>query len=99
MKFLILQRAAPEAPVESLVRLTPEQFSYLDRLKEEGKVDLYYHMVGQQGQMIMCNAESDEELSRIVSQDPLFYYTKREIYPLTTPEVHKKHMREILAKR
>jgi len=46
-----------------------------------------------------CNAENDEELSWIVSQDPLFYHTKREIYPLTTPEVHKKHIREILAKR
>ena len=54
MKFLILQRAVPEAPVESLVRLTPEQFSYLDLLKEEGKVDLYYHMVLQRFVTTIC---------------------------------------------
>jgi hypothetical protein len=31
-----------------------------------------------------------------VGEDPLFFYSWRRIYPLTTLEMHKKHFREML---
>jgi hypothetical protein len=56
-------------------------------------------MIGQQGHMLICNAESDEELSRIIGEDPLFFDSERKIYPLTTREAHEKRMLEMLGRR
>ena len=56
-------------------------------------------MIGQQGHMLICNAASDEELSRIIGEDPLFFESERKIYPLTTREAHEKRMLEMLGKR
>lgn len=96
MKFLILQRIRPSTSVKTLAQLTPAQFKYIEELQRLGKVETYYHLVGQQGHMIIVDASSDDELSKIVSDDPLFFYSRRKIYPLTTLEVHKKHLKEII---
>jgi len=96
MKFLILQRVRPRASVQVLAKLTPAQFKYIEELQRLGKVEKYYHLIGQQGHMLIVDASSDDELSKIVSEDPLFFHSKRRIYPLTTLEVHKKHLREML---
>jgi len=99
MKFLVLQWIKPQTPIERLASLTPAQFKYLSKLESQGKVEQYYHMIGQQGHMLICNAVSDEELSRIIGEDPLFFESERKIYPLTTREAHEKRMLEMLGKR
>jgi len=99
MKFLVLQWIKPQTPIERLASLTPAQFKYLSKLGSQGKVEQYYHMIGQQGHMLICNAASDEELSRIIGEDPLFFESERKIYPLTTREAHEKRMLEMLGKR
>ena len=99
MKFLILQLIKPQVPIERLASLTPGQFKYLSRLESEGKIDVYYHLVGRQGHMVICNADSDEELSRIVGEDPLFFDSERQIYPLTTRNVHEKRLLEMLRRK
>ncbi len=86
-------------PIERLARLTPAQFTYLSKLESQGKVDVYYHMVGQQGHILICNAGSDEELSRIISEDPLFFDSERNIYALTTREAHEKRLLELLRRK
>ena len=86
-------------PIERLVSLTPAQFKYLSKLESQGKVEQYYHLIGQQGHMIICNVNSNEELSRIVSEDPLFFDSERKIYPLTTREAHEKRVLELLKRR
>lgn len=86
-------------PIERLARLTPAQFRYLDELESEGKVDSYYHLIGRQGHMIICNASSDDELSRIISEDPLFFDSERQVYPLTTREAHEKRLLEMLRRK
>jgi len=43
-----------------------------------------------------ADVSSDEELSRLIGDDPLFFYSRREIYPLTTRETHKKYLKELL---
>jgi len=96
MRFLVLQWIRPETPLETLAKLTPAQFKYLDELESQGKIEKYYHLIGQQGHMIIVKADSDEELSRIISEDPLFFQSSREIYPLTTRETHKKYLRKLL---
>jgi muconolactone delta-isomerase len=99
MKFLVLQWIKPQVPIERLASLTPAQFKYLSNLESRGKVEQYYHLIGQQGHMIICNVASDEELSRIISEDPLFFDSEREIYPLTTREAHEKRLLELMRRK
>jgi len=96
MKFLIIQRIRSEVPIEKLATLMPAQFKYFDELESKGKIETYYHLIGQQGHMIIADVSSDEELSRLISEDPLFFHSEREIYPLTTRETHKKYLKELL---
>lgn len=96
MKFLVLQWIKPQVPIERLAGLTPAQFKYWSKLESQGKVEQYYHLIGKQGHMIICNVSSDEELSRIISEDPLFFDSVRKIYPLTTREAHEKRLLEML---
>lgn len=94
MKFLILQKIK-EVPVETWAKLLPAHFRYLDTLEKKGKIETSYHLIGKQGNLLIVNVNSDEELTRIIGEDPLFFHSKREIYPLTTREVHKKHLRQL----
>ncbi len=96
MKFLILQRIRSNTSIKTLAELTPAQLKYIEELQRKGKVEKYYHLVGQQGHMLIVDTSSDDELSKIVSEDPLFFYSRRKIYPLTTFAVHMKHFSEII---
>ena len=96
MKFLILQRVKQKISTELWAKLLPAQFKYLDELEREEKLELSYHLIGQQGNLLIVNVGSDEELSRIISEDPLFFHSEREIYPLTTRQIHKKYLKQLL---
>jgi len=96
MKFLVIQRIVSGVPPEKLAKLMPAQFKYLDELESKGKIEMYYHLIGQQSHMIIADVASDEELSRLIGEDPLFFHSERKIYPLTTRETHKKYLRELL---
>ncbi len=95
MKFFILQKIR-QIPVDMWAKLLPAHFKYLDSLEKEGKVEISYHLIGHQSDLLIVNVKSDEELTRIIGEDPLFFHSEREIYPLTTREVHKKHLRQLL---
>ena len=96
MKFLILQKTRGDTPIERLARLIPAQFKYLDDLEKEAKIETSYHLIGQQGNLLIVDVGSDEELSRIISEDPLFFHSEREVYPLTSRETHKKYLKQLL---
>jgi hypothetical protein len=57
---------------------------------------VYYHLIGQQGSMLVVNVDSDETLSRVVGEDPMFFHSEREVYPLTTRQTHEKQIRKLL---
>ncbi len=97
MKFLIITRVR-QPPVEIWARLLPAHFKYLDKLEKEKTVEVSYHLIGQQGDALIVNANSDDDLASIVGEDPLFFHTEREIYPLTTREAHKRRLEKILGK-
>jgi len=99
MKFLVLQWIKPQVPIERLAGLTPAQFKHLSKLESQGKIEEYYHLIGQQGHMIICNVNSDQELSQIIGEDPLFFDSERKIYPLTTREAHEKRLLEMLKRK
>jgi hypothetical protein len=98
MKFLIIQKVKTEVPLEKWAKLLPLQFKYFEKLEKENVLEIYYHLIGQQGSMLIVNVNSDEALSKIIGQDPMFFNLEREIYPLTTRQTHEKQIRELLKK-
>jgi hypothetical protein len=98
MKFLIIQKVKREVPIEKWSKMLPLQFKYFEDLEKEKTLETYYHLIGKQGSMLIVNAESDEKLSKIIGQDPMFFDLDREIYPLTTRQTHQKQIRQLLEK-
>ncbi len=98
MKFLIISRVR-KINVEVWAKLLPAHFKYLDDLEKKKVAEVSYHMIGQQGDVLIVHADSDEDLARIVGEDPLFFYAEREVYPLTTREVHKRRLQGIFGKQ
>jgi len=96
MKFLIIQKVKREVPIEKWSKLLPLQFKYFGKLEKDGTIEVDYHLIGQQGTMLIVNVDSDEKLSGVIGQDPLFFECEREIYPLTTRQTHEKQIRELL---
>ena len=96
MKFLVIQKVNREVPLEKWSKLLPLQFKYFEKLEKEKTVEADYHLIGQQGSMLIVNVDSDETLSKIIGEDPLFFYSEREIYPLTTRQNHEKQIRKLL---
>jgi hypothetical protein len=96
MKFLIIQKVKREVPLEKWSRLLPLQFKYFEKLKKEKLIEVDYHLIGQQGSMLIVNVDSDEALSKVIGEDPLFFHSEREIYPLTTRQAHEKQIRQLL---
>ena len=96
MKFLIVQKVKREVPLEKWSKLLPLQFKYFEKLEKEKLVDVDYHLIGHQGSMLIVNVDSDETLSKIIGEDPLFFQSEREIYPLTTRQTHEKQIRQLL---
>lgn len=98
MKFLIISKIR-QINVDVWAKLLPAHFKYLDDLEKKKVVEVTYHLIGHQGDVLIVDVDSDEDLASIVGEDPLFFYTEREIYPLTTREVHKRRLKGIFGKR
>jgi len=97
MKFLIITKMR-QISVDVWAKLLPAHFKYLDALEKKKIVEVSYHLIGHQGDVLIANADSDEQLASIVGEDPLFFYTEREVYPITTREFHKRRLEEILGR-
>jgi hypothetical protein len=96
MKFLIIQKVKREIPMEKWAKLLPLQFKYFEKLEKEKTIEVDYHLIGQQGSMLIVNVDSDEVLSKVIGEDPLFFHSEREVYPLTTRQTHEKQLRNLL---
>ncbi len=96
MKFLIIQKVKRDVPMDKWSRKLPMQFKYFEKLEKEKTIEVDYHLIGHQGTMLIVNVDSDEKLSKVIGQDPLFFECEREIYPLTTRQTHEKQIRELL---
>jgi muconolactone delta-isomerase len=98
MKFLIVQKINREVPLEKWAKLLPLQFRYFDQLEKQKILEVSYHLIGQQGSMLLVNVDSDEALSKVIGEDPMFFYMSREVYPLTTRLNHEKQIKQLLKK-
>ncbi len=82
--------------MEKWAKLLPLQFKYFDKLEKAKTLEVSYHLIGQQGSMLVVSVDSDEALSGVIGEDPMFFHLDREIYPLTTRENHEKQIKRIL---
>ncbi len=96
MKFLIIQKVKQEIPLEKWAKLLPLQFKYFEKLEQDHVLEVDYHLIGQQGGMLVVNVNSDEQLSQVIGQDPMFFHLQHEIYPLTTRQTHEKQIKQLL---
>jgi hypothetical protein len=48
--------------------------------------------------VLIVNVDSDDTLSRVVGEDPMFFFMEREIYPLTSRESHEARIKQMLQK-
>ncbi len=96
MKFLVLQKVKREVPIEKWAKLLPLQFRYFENLEKQKILEVNYHLIGHQGNMLVVNVDSDEMFSRIIGEDPLFFHLDREIYPLTTRENHERQIKKLI---
>ncbi len=84
--------------MEKWAKLLPLQFKYFDQLEKQKTLEVTYHLIGHQGSMLIVNVDSDETLSRVVGEDPMFFSMDREIYPLTSRESHEARIKRLLQK-
>jgi muconolactone delta-isomerase len=98
MKFLIIQRVKRDIPMEKWAKFLPLQFKYFDKLEKQKVLEATYHLIGHQGSMVIVDVDSDVTLSKVIGEDPMFFYLEREIYPLTTRENHENQIRYLIQK-
>lgn len=96
MKFLIIQKVKQEVSLEKWARLLSLQFKYFEKLGKEKLIEVDYHLIGQQSNMLIANVDSEEALSKVIGEDLLFFHSKREIYPLGRRKAHEKQIRQLL---
>jgi hypothetical protein len=72
MKFLVIQTVKREVPMMQWAKLLPLQFKYFDRLQQQKTLEVAYHLIGQQGSMLIVNADSDEVLSKVIAKTHVF---------------------------
>ena len=75
MKFLILHQIK-RVPTETWAKLLPLHYKYLDDLEMKGKIEISYHLIGRQGNLLIVNADSNEELTKIMVMIPYFSMAK-----------------------
>lgn len=82
--------------MEKWAKLLPLQFRYFDKLEKQKTLEVTYHLIGQQGSMLIVNVESAEALSSVIGEDPMFFELDREVFPLTTRENHENQVKQLL---
>lgn len=79
-------REVPSVPPEKLREMVVGEWQTALRLRNEGKVESGYALVGQKGGVSIHEAESGADLNAQLMQLPLYAFLDIEIYPLMTVE-------------
>ncbi|GIU72035.1 MAG: hypothetical protein KatS3mg003_2305 [Candidatus Nitrosocaldaceae archaeon] len=84
MKFLVIWSFI------RTIKITPDLIDiifalkdYAKKLKEQGKLEANYHIVGKHGGAWIFNVLSNEELENLIAGMPVYNLAEYDIYPLT----------------
>ncbi len=88
LKFLIVtkRRTTPAIPLEKLREMAVREWETALQLRNEGKIEVGYALVGQKGGMSIREAESGAVLNVQLMRLPFYAFLDIEIYPLMTYE-------------
>lgn len=86
MKFLVMweldvARVRPEV-VHAVMRMP----DYARKLREGGKLEARYHVVGKHGGAWIYEVGSNEELERLLAMAPVYNFARYEVFPLADME-------------
>lgn len=80
MKFLVIwELSIVQAETIRAVMRMPE---YAKGLREKGKLDARYHIVGKHGGAWVYNVSSNEELEQLIAGAPVYNFARYDLYPL-----------------
>ena len=82
MKFLVLWHLEQSLLSDAMVRAIARMPEYGERLEEQGKVLMRYHVVGAHGGAWVYDVDSHEEFERLLAVAPVFNFSKYDIRPL-----------------
>jgi len=80
--YLVICETLLPAPPEVLDAFIA-QCDYMAKLIEKGTIKIFVPFSGINGGFFVAETKTNADLSRIISECPMFPYVKRVIYPLT----------------
>jgi muconolactone delta-isomerase len=83
MKFLVIWYFRLTDINPAIIKGLFDLRAYAKDLKKQGKLELYYHIVGKHGGAWIFDVESNDELDRLIAGMPVYNYVEYNIYPLT----------------
>ena len=81
-QYLVICKTVLPAPPEVMDAFIA-QCDYMEKLRKRGTVKMFVPFSGLDGGFFVVETATNEELTQILSECPIFPYVKREIYPLT----------------
>jgi muconolactone delta-isomerase len=85
MKFLVFWnfQAGIRVGLPEVAKLLSGLRDYAKELREQGKLERYYHVVGKHGGVWIFDVDSNEELEILLAKMPVYNFAYYKIYPLT----------------
>ncbi len=80
--YLVVCRTLLPAPPEVMDAFIA-QCDYMEKLSKQGTVKIFVPFSGLDGGFFVAEAKTNEDLTRLISECPMFPYVSRDIYPLT----------------
>jgi muconolactone delta-isomerase len=85
VKFLVLWKlqAGIRVSLPEVAKMLSDLRDYAKKLREQGKLEHYYHVVGKHGGAWIFDVESNEELEILLARMSVYNFAEYEIYPLS----------------
>jgi len=85
VKFLVLWnlQAGIRVSLPEVAKMLSDLRDYAKKLREQGKLEHYYHVVGKHGGAWIFDVESNEELEILLARMSVYNFAEYEIYPLS----------------
>jgi muconolactone delta-isomerase len=85
MKFLVLWKfqAGIRVGLPEVAKMLSDLRAYAKELREEGKLESYYHIVGRHGGAWIFDVESNQELEILLAKMPVYNFVTYNVHVLT----------------